>query len=427
MIKHSNSKLMAVPILFLILWQTLGWADPLERRRGQFGEDFGYFVYPIAGDIPGLGTAAGFGGTVLNMWDSDMDITGFKIEGDFSASGVALLDVPLLKRQLIFDVGRYDFDVAPLVFKRGMTSSAEDTIQPKVKGDYLLGQVTYSAWQRMLEAYMRYGQGGTRLLEVLDKDGNHFPVIDTARHEVRFHDLGVNFDYTDDRLDPRRGVRLEVARKQFFSEDKLQSRFYVMDYNLSAYLPVRSWDTLAFNVFLSQAHITHQGEIDYATLQAQTGLNCDSQPPGAAQDQCRATENRRINELIAYNRFGIASALGGTQRLRSFAGSRYYAGQSMFYGAEYRWNLTEERVPFNIYMARGIRTNLQLAVFAEQGSVADHFSDLWEHARSSVGLGFRVLLSGIIIRADLAQGAEGKEFVLFITYPWSMFSVDNPG
>jgi hypothetical protein len=33
----------------------------------------------------------------------------------------------------------------------------------------------------------------------------------------------------------------------------------------------------------------------------------------------------------------------------------------------------------------------------------------------------------VVIRADYAAGDEGREFILFINYPWSMFSVDNPG
>jgi hypothetical protein len=33
----------------------------------------------------------------------------------------------------------------------------------------------------------------------------------------------------------------------------------------------------------------------------------------------------------------------------------------------------------------------------------------------------------VIIRLDYAQGEEGFQSQLFITYPWSMFSVDQPG
>jgi len=131
--------------------------------------------------------------------------------------------------------------------------------------------------------------------------------------------------------------------------------------------------------------------------------------------------------LLANNQYGTATALGGTQRLRSFENGRFYAGQALFYGIEYRWNLTDERTPFNIYVAKGVRTGIQLAAFWERGTVADHSSELFKDGRSSYGIGARLVLSGVVIRFDLARGNEGVQTQLFITYPWSMFSVDNPG
>ena len=169
------------------------------------------------------------------------------------------------------------------------------------------------------------------------------------------------------------------------------------------------------------------GELDFATLQATDGLNCGAYPPGPERDDCLATEAKHINALIANNRYGTASSLGGTQRLRSYDNYRYYAGQALFYGVEYRWNLTDEHTPFNIILARGIRTGIQLAAFWERGMVADHTRDLFRDGRVSYGGGFRLILSGVIIRLDLANGSEGFQSQLFITYPWSMFSVDSPG
>ena len=101
------------------------------------------------------------------------------------------------------------------------------------------------------------------------------------------------------------------------------------------------------------------------------------------------------------NEYGTASSLGGTQRLRSFENNRYYAGNALFYDVEYRWNLTDEYTPFNYYVAKGIRTGLQLAFFSEQGSVSDKFNDLLKKRRTSYGVGFRLILSGVIIRADI--------------------------
>lgn len=398
-----------------------------QRRRDQFGKDFGYFVYPLVGDIPGLGSASGFGGSVLNMFSTDTDFTAFKVNGDFKASGYTLLDLHLINQRLIFDVGYYDFLVAPVQYKRGMASDVNDYILPKAEGGYWLGQLTLSFMQRQVETYVRYGNGKSRLLQVLDADGNEFAAIDTSTYYGYFTTLGFILDFTDDRLDPRRGVRFETAGKTFSNDNQYRSDYFVMDYNLTGYIPVRRWDTLAFNAYFSRAHITRQATTDYETLRQNSGLGCDAIPPGPQQDQCLITERDLIEQTIADNTYGTATALGGTQRLRSFDNGRFYAGNAVFYGLEYRWNLTDEHTPFDIYIAKGIRTGIQLSFFAEQGSVADELDNLWKSQRTSYGVGFRLILSGVVIRADVAWGEEGRKQVIFINYPWSVFSVDNPG
>ncbi len=423
---RATTKIWSTIVIFLALCMNTVSADPVERRRDQFGKDFAYFVYPIGGDIPGLGSAFGAGATILNMFDSDADFTGFNISGDFDAAGYTLLDLNLIRHRLAFDIGWYNFTVAPLQFTRGMDSDRNDYILPKVEGDYWQGQLTSMFDERRIEAYYRFGLGHTRLLQVLDKDGTEFPAVDTTWHEARFSTLGVTFDYTDDRLDPRDGIRTEASGGWMKGGDPYRSDWVTLDFNVTGYWPVRRWDSLALNAFYSRAHITREATTDYEELRSAIGLNCNSLPAGDEQARCLETESKLITQQVAQNRYGIATALGGTQRLRSFANGRYFAGQSIFYGAEYRWNLTDERTPFDIYIARGIRTGIQLAFFAEQGSVADHFEDLWSDRRSSWGMGFRVVLSGVVIRADVANGSEGTEFILFINYPWSMFSVDNP-
>lgn len=425
-IPSQTTRISLCAVLAALLMPAIAKADPVERRRDQFGTDFAYFVYPIGGDIPGLGSAFGVGGTVLNMYGTDTDFTGFALDGDFTAAGYTLLDMQPVKKRVILDIGYYDFVVAPQQFNRGMDSSPDDYILPKVEGNYWQGQATLTFDERRMETYYRFGYGASRLKEVLDKDGNAFPAIDTSERNARFSTLGMIVDDTDDRLDPRAGNRLEVAGRYFHNNNSLRSNFVTVDYNLSKYIPMRRADTVALNLFYSRAYVINQATTDRATLEAGSGLNCGLLPL-PEQPQCQATQDLLIDQLIEQNTYGTATALGGTQRLRSYPNGRFYAGQSIFYGAEYRWNLTDERTPFDIFFARGIRTGLQLAVFAEQGSVANHFDDLWTERRSSVGVGFRVVLSGVIIRADYAVGSEGNEFVLFINYPWSLFSVDNPG
>ena len=420
----SKNALAICLIVFCIIQNAFAF-DWQERRRDQFGRDFSYFLYPIAGDIPGLGSAAGIGATVLNIGETDLDFTGFNVQGDFDAAGYTFLDYHFIKNRLILDAGYYDFNVAPVQYNRGIDSSNDDYVLPKVEGKYFLAQLTLSFFQRQFETYLRIRNGKQRLLQVLDENGNEFSAVDTSERSVGDYTLGAILDNTDDRLDPRAGYRVEFSLTGYKDTDSLSSDFLISDYNITKYIPFRRWDTLVFNIFASRAHLRNRVDADFDTLQQERGLGCNDLPPGPEQDDCFATEADYINELIAFNDYGVATPLGGTQRLRSFANGRFYAGQSFFYGVEYRLNLTDEHVPFDIYVAKGVRTGLQLAFFAEQGSVADHAGDLFHTLKTSVGVGFRLVLSGVIIRADYSTGNEGSEFILFINYPWSMFSVDS--
>ena len=423
---HLEVRLFLGWVMLLTMVSSASLADVVERRRDQFGKDFAYYTYPIAGEIPGMGKAAGVGVSVSNMGGSDTDFTGYYVRGDFKATGAALLNYHVLPQRLIFDVGHNDYTVATTSYNRGINSDPLDVIRPKVEGGYLLGQMTLTFDQRRYEMFARALSGQNRLLEVLDKNNQAFAGVDTGWKSGNFFSLGGSLDLTDDRLDPRNGVRFEFSSRLPHRRSADESEYFVNDYNLSAYAPMRNWDTLAFNLFYSRAHVARQGLADYALLQQRYGLNCLQYAVGPNRDACQSVEAKLLAGKLANNLYGTASPLGGTQRLRSYDNGRFYAGQALFYGVEYRWNLTDERTPFDIFVARGVRTGIQLAAFWERGMVADEFGQLFKNGRESYGIGARLVLSGVVIRFDLAQGREGIQSQLFITYPWSMFSVDNP-
>jgi len=68
----------------------------------------------------------------------------------------------------------------------------------------------------------------------------------------------------------------------------------------------------------------------------------------------------------------------------------------------------------------GVRTVLQASFFYEIGSVSDHISQLHEKMKSSFGVGFRVIISGLIYRIDIAKGEDGIAPTIFINYPLSL-------
>ena len=282
----------------------------LSGERAQFGRDFGYYIYPIVGEIPGMGRAAGVGASVLNMGVGDTDFTGYYVRGDFDATGAALLDYHLLTQRLIFDVGYNDFLVASKSYNRGIDSDPVNVIYPKAEGAYLLGQLTLTFDERRYEMFARAMSGRNRLLAVLDKDGQSFEGVDTDWKSSDSVTLGGSIDITDDRLDPRRGIRFEFASHLPKSNGSDASEYFVNDYNLTGYLPTRKWDTLVFNLFHSRAHVTREGLTDYAELQQRYGLNCSQYPVGPDRNACQSAEAKLLAGALANNQYGTASALG---------------------------------------------------------------------------------------------------------------------
>ncbi len=397
----------------------------VERRRDQFPTDFGYFIYPISGKVPGIGSAYGGGGTATNIAGSDTDVTGFAIRGDFEATGAAVLNYHVIDERLIFDLANYTAKVAPNSYRRGIDSSRDDVLHLEVESDITVGQTTLTFFERMVEFYARYGFGSQRLNRVLDADGNPFANVDTDLKYFQGLSLGFGLDLTDDRQDPRRGVRFEIKDRMVFADRNGGADYDTLDVNLTGYLPVGERNVLAFNAFYSTALIRSAGETDREIVRRERGLQCDRIGDPISAQECRNAEEKLIDEIVAENRYGRATGLGGTQRLRSYPMERFAAGQTFFVGTEYRHNLTEEATMMDWYILKGLRTNIQLALFAETGTVADASGDLTKDFKTSVGAGFRILFSGVTIRIDAATGDEGQEVRLFLDYPWSMFSVDR--
>lgn len=176
--------------------------------------------------------------------------------------------------------------------------------------------------------------------------------------------------------------------------------------------------TWAFNYFRSDAYVMRTGETDKVKIDKDQGLDCATIANLEDQNKC----NQVIENMVAANTYGTVGSLGGTSRLRSYSHDRYSGAHSLFYGTEFRWNITEESTPFNVVIMKDVRTALQLACFYEAGSIVDNLEELGSIMRSSYGAGFRIVTaSGLVFRADVANGSEGVETTMIIGYPWEIF------
>jgi len=392
-----------------------------ERRKEQFISSPGYAVFPYPYSLPGLGSGVGLVGGAMNISDTYTDAYGIILGGEVKGLAAGVSDIHIIPRRLILDVGYSDISKVQFMSYsvRGMDTDKNDFRLLDLSDTvYYGGRLTATFFDRRFELFGGWYKGASQLDSIRDKDGNIIiDAEDAIREWIKTTLIGTRIDLTDDYADPRRGFRLNITRFSTPSSDSGPD-FYVMDYNMAAYLPIGKRSTWAFNFLRSDATVTQKGETDPLNLQNQQGINC-SDPALTAQQQQFCIEV--INNTIANNTYGTATSLGGFSYLRSYPQGRYSGAHTQFYGTEFRWNLTDEATPIDIFIMKDIRTSIQIAAFYEMGSTADTRSELGDIWRESYGLGIRmVTASGVVFRADFASGHEGFEPQIFIGYPWEL-------
>lgn len=412
--------LLSLVILILLVSVTDGAV--IERKRDQFKGEPGYYIVPFPYRLEGIGEGFIFLGAALNIVNTNIDAYGFGFTGDLEGGGAGVLDIHLIPETLIFDATTERINKARLTSytKRGMDTDQSDyTLVELGDIEFNLARLTATFFERRLEIYGMGYEISSRLQGILEPSGKSIlDVKDPHRETSHNYTLGTRIDLTDDYQDPRKGLRLDLTRKWSPPKNSNASDYYVMEYNTSAYLPTGKRNTLVLNYFRSDVVVTRTGETDKAAVENDLGLDCGTLTDPQELKRC----NQVVDNIIAENTYGTVGSFGGTSRLRSYSHDRYTGAHSVFYGAEYRWYLTEESRPFNIIIMKDIRTALQLAIFYETGSVTDKIEELGDIMRSSYGAGLRIVTaSGLIFRADIATGSEGASTTMIVGYPWEIF------
>ncbi len=413
----------ALVALMLLLPASLAIAEIAypERSKDQFATDSGYFVVPTPYSIPGLGSGLILVGAMTNISQTPADIFGFVATGDIEGIGLFSTELHLLKNQLILDLSLTSFSKATsqIYSQRGMDSSAEDFIFADLDRSEFVGtRLTYTAFERRAEFFGLYFINESRLGAIRDRDGALIQsAIDSELNRSDSFTFGLRLDFTDGYVDPRRGLRVESSVWHSPPDSADDPDFNIYEVNLTGYVPVRQRDTIVLNYFQADTSVNRTGQTDPDIVESDLGLNCDS---GTAQAQADCLSI--VNDSVAQNTFGSVGSLGGLSRLRAFPENRFSGSHARFIGVEYRWNIIEGTRPFDLWLAKDVRTSIQLAFFYERGSITDDKGELWRSMRDAYGLGARLVTkSGLIFRADIAGGDEGEEVSIIIGYPWEVF------
>ncbi|ELB2879919.1 BamA/TamA family outer membrane protein [Vibrio parahaemolyticus] len=112
--------------------------------------------------------------------------------------------------------------------------------------------------------------------------------------------------------------------------------------------------------------------------------------------------------------------LGGLYRLRGYTAGRYHGRSAIHYSAEYRvlpdWQPLDDIPIINYYDMPW----WQWVAFVEVGRVADEYDlkTLHEDMKWSVGGAVRFQVEGVVVRAEVAKGADEGTFRVMINQPF---------
>ena len=392
-----------------------------ERRKDQFYTDSGYYVVPTPYSIPGIGGGIILVGAVTNYKDYS-DIYGFAAAGDLEGIGIISAENHLIKETLIIDFALQSFNKASsqVYTERGMGAAEGDYFLAELDNALFYGsRLTYTMHERKLEFYGMVFDNEAKAGALRNPDGSLIQAASDAETvAARSITVGVRLDLTDDYNDPRKGFRLEGSfwHSPPLSQDSPD--YNIFDLNITGYVPVSKNDSVVLNYFQADTQMNRIGETETAVLEANQGYDCAAIPDPSLQQYC----NNLITSTAAHNTYGSVGALGGLSRLRSYPGGRFEGSHARFYGIEYRWNINDDNKPFDIFIAKDIRTVMQVAFFYERGAISDDKSELWNRMAYSAGIGFRMVTSsGVVFRADVANGDEGSEISVIVGYPWEVF------
>ena len=358
------------------------FAFPPERRR-QY-EDRSpneYLVVPAVASLPGIGVFVGVISSVSNIADSKIDAAAAVAESidntDISLQALALREVPLWRPWLSLEYQYAHIRLGNFQTFLPGRDSPNFTIPITAEFDVQVVRPVLRLWERRVSLFytLAFFDGFS-----FDENGNEYPV---RRHSAS---TDLRLDFTDDVVNPRRGVRFHVGstlnapRHTFLGRDRLgdandptESDVRVESYEVSGYLPVAEHAVLAADLI-----------------------------------RFRAIGEEGSDRVIA----------GGSPPLRGYPAGRWSDRYGIFLGLEGRYTFPMFR-EIDVLLAHGLLEGIEAAAFYEVGQVSPREDNsLYRDMHHSYGMGARLVFEAIVLRLDLAFSDEGPQTHLTIDQPF---------
>ena len=429
---------LVLVIAFQFLSNSLISKELVERRKKNKTDKISYFLYPLVYQVPGLGSGNGGGATITNLLGDGSNLSILGVRGEIEVNSIIISDVPLFTEHFTLSglyangkKGGFSF------YGRGPDSSATPEFTLKF-GKSIARAIEFGInfYERQVEMYYGYALAFPEInyndSDFLDSsiinDGTSQQQEDEfakfIKNLLKYYNLtrvfvrrqGLNLDLTDDRIDPRKGIRFKFENYGFEGEGLTNYR--VEDYSITSYFPNDKFNSvLVANIFYSSSTVLNALDKESFWDKQSCLKKIESTDKLSNETICNGIIRgfKEFNETEANN--STATTLGGPNRLRSYPVSRFYDKYSFFAGIEQRIYFKEIATPFNFILEKGVYEGIQLALFHEFGQVSpNNDSSLYRNFKTSTGLGFRLLFTSVLLRADYATGKEGDEITVFIGY-----------
>jgi hypothetical protein len=412
---------LIITVVLLCICSVSAIAYQTERRRDQFEDSQGYLILPVPYSYPGIGEGIMLIGYMGNILKSPVDAYFIGFSGEAEGYYAMVNDLFLIPEKLYLNINQMDISKygINMYSKRGMDTDKDDySIYIGNKFLRKQGRLVFSLFEKRWEIWAEMVSFEGRTNEIRDAEGG---LINEYEDPLTFDGersgFGTQLDFTDDKADPRSGLRFKSSLGLHPAKNKKDADFNVLTWGLTLYLPILQSSTWAFHFSRSDAVVISKGETDYEELKEEKGFSmCRF---ASDQEICEYAIIADVEATINANSNGTSMSLGGPDRLRSYPTDRFSGAHTLFYGSEFRWNISTEKMDIDLYFLKDILQALQIAFYWEQGSVSESAADLGEQVRSSAGLGLRLVAkSGNAYRLDWATGEEGPQYTILFQYPW---------
>ena len=225
--------------LILLLFLIQSSVSAIERRTEQFPTDFGYLTLPLPYIIPGAGMGFGFLGGFNNVpfgsTETTLDLFAILITGDIGGGIVLATDVPVIPKMLLLDVGQGNFDKGSFrsYRDRRMSSDPDDYVISELSDTrFRFTRLTLTFFDRMLDVFTFGTNNKSTLSAIRDKDGDLIYEANQS-FEGDSRSNGFQIDWTDDRTDPQKGLKLIYTNSDSPASTSDSPDYFVENYNIT--------------------------------------------------------------------------------------------------------------------------------------------------------------------------------------------------